>query len=152
MIEDTTFPTSTTSQREAQVSRKVHVHAPPSVVFALLADPTEHPGLDGSGTVRAVLAAPDRLELGSAFRMQMKGYSTTNTVVEHEPDAVLAWRHRGRHVWRWELRPVGTGTEVVETFDYSAKRARRLVELFGIPTRAATSIEQTLTGLVARFE
>ena len=128
------------------------MNAPPSVVFALLANTTEHAGLDGSGTVKAVVAAPDRLQRGSVFTMKMKGYSTTNTVVEYEPDAVLAWRHRGRHVWRWELRPVGTGTQVVETFDYSAKRARRLVEVFGIPARAATSIEQTLSGLVARFE
>ena len=133
------------------VSRTVRVPAAPSAVFALLTDPSEHPRLDGSDTVRAVLEGPARLELGSVFRMQMKGYKTRNTVVEYERDALIAWRHRGRHLWRWQLRAVPGGTEVTETFDYRAKRARRAVELIGVPTRAATALERTLSRLEARF-
>ena len=139
----------TTNRPTATVSRSVRVAAPPAAVFALLTDPVKHAELDGSGTVQGVVDAPARLELGSVFRMRMKGYSTTNTVVEYEPDALIAWRHRGRHVWRWQLRAVGTGTEVTETFDYTAKRGRGLVERIGIPTRAAGSIDQTLSGLGA---
>lgn len=135
----------------ALMSHRVVVAAPPSVIFALLAAPGEHAGLDGTDEVKAVIEGPPRLELGSVFRMRMKGYTTTNTVVEFEQDALIAWRHRGRHVWRWQLRAVPGGTEVTETFDYTAKRARRLVRLMGVPRRAGAAIEQTLTALQARF-
>jgi len=56
------------------------VAAPPAVIFALLTDPAEHVTLDGIGAVHGVVEAPDQLQLGSVFRMQMKGYKTTNTV------------------------------------------------------------------------
>ncbi|MGX2995220.1 SRPBCC family protein [Streptomyces sp. JNUCC 64] len=135
----------------ALVSRRAEVGAAPSVVFALLTAPDEHVGLDGTGEVRGVVEAPERLELGSVFRMRMKGYTTTNTVVEFERDALIAWRHRGRHVWRWQVRAVPGGSEVTETFDYTAKRVRWLVRLVGIPRRAGTAMDKTLTALRARF-
>ncbi|WP_215453317.1 SRPBCC family protein [Streptomyces sp. ATCC 21386] len=135
----------------ALVSRRVTVAANPSAIFALLAAPGEHAGLDGTGQVQGVVEGPERLELGSVFRMRMKGYTTTNTIVEFEDDALIAWRHRGRHVWRWRLRAVPGGTEVTETFDYTAKRARRLVRLIGVPRRAGTAVDRTLTALQARF-
>jgi hypothetical protein len=138
-------------QLPGRVSRTAVVAAAPSVLFALLTDPGEHVRLDGSGTVKGVVDGPARLELGSVFRMRMKGYTTTNTVVEYERDVLIAWRHRGRHLWRWQLRAVPGGTEVTETFDYRAKRARRLVDRIGIPTRAAAALERTLTVLQARF-
>ncbi|MER8236612.1 SRPBCC family protein [Streptomyces sp. NPDC094049] len=135
----------------ALVSRRGVVAAPPTVVFALLTAPGEHAGLDGTGEVQGVVEGPQRLELGSVFRMRMKGYTTTNTVVEFEHDTLIAWRHRGRHVWRWQLRAVPGGTEVTETFDYTAKRARRLVRLIGVPKRAGTALDRTLAALQARF-
>ncbi|MEW1699626.1 SRPBCC family protein [Streptomyces sp. NPDC093249] len=135
----------------ALVSRRGVVAATPPVVFALLTAPGEHAGLDGTGEVLGVVEGPQRLELGSVFRMRMKGYTTTNTVVEFEHDTLIAWRHRGRHVWRWQLRAVPGGTEVTETFDYTAKRARRLVRLIGVPKRAGTALDKTLTALQARF-
>lgn len=140
-----------THEAGGQVTRRVVVATAPAAVFALLVDPREHRGLDGAAMVQGVVYGPDRLTLGSVFRMQMKGYKTTNTVVEYEPDALIAWRHRGRHVWRWQLREVPGGTEVTETFDYTAKRAPRLVELIGIPRRAGVALDKTLTGLQARF-
>ncbi|MFJ4772350.1 SRPBCC family protein [Streptomyces uncialis] len=135
----------------ALVGRHAVIATTPSVIFTLLAAPGEHAGLDGTGEVRGVVEGPERLGPGSVFRMRMKGYTTTNTVVEFEPDALIAWRHRGRHVWRWRLRAVPGGTEVTETFDYTAKRARRLVELTGVPKRAGTAMDRTLTALRARF-
>ncbi len=107
--------------------------------------------MDGSDTIKGLVDGPARLELGSVFRMRMKGYSTTNTVVEYEPDVLIAWRHRGRHIWRWQLRAVPGGTEVTETFDYRAKRARRLVESIGIPDRAAVALDKTLAALQVRL-
>ncbi|PPK97433.1 polyketide cyclase/dehydrase/lipid transport protein [Kineococcus xinjiangensis] len=133
------------------VVRRVVVAAPPAEVFALLTDASRHAELDGSGTVQGVVEAPARLAAGSVFRMRMKGYTTTNTVVEFSPGALIAWRHRGRHVWRWQVRAVPGGSEVTETFDYTAKRAHRLVRALGVPRRAGTALELTLTRLQHRF-
>lgn len=132
------------------VRRSRVVPASPATVFALLSDPAEHVALDGSGTVQAVVEAPARLQPGSEFVMRMKGYTTRNRVVEHRPDSLLAWRHRGRHVWRWELRPVDGGTEVTATFDHSAKRWAPVVQALGLPRRAGTALEKTLDNLHAR--
>ena len=132
------------------VRRSRVVPASPATVFALLSDPREHVALDGSGTVKAVVEAPDRLAPGSEFVMRMKGYTTRNRVVEHRPDTLIAWRHRARHVWRWELRPVAGGTEVTATFDHSAKRCAPVVSALGLPRKAGTALEQTLERLHAR--
>lgn len=136
------------------VSRSTVVAAPPAEVFAVLADPHRHPEIDGTGTVRGVVDGPDRLTLGATFAMSMRQgmpYTTHNTVVEYDPERRIAWRHRARHLWRYELRAVPGGTEVTETFDYSAKRLVRLVELIGMPKMAATALESTLAKLAARW-
>ncbi len=43
-------------------------------------------------------------------------------VVEFKPDVRIAWRHRARHVWHWELVAVPEGTRVTESWDGRAKR------------------------------
>ena len=135
----------------ARVTHTLVVAASPQALFELLANPHEHVGLDGSGLIRGVIDGPARLALGSIFRMRMKGYTTVNTVVEFEQDALIAWRHRARHVWRWQLRPVTGGTSVTATFDYSAKRVRPVVELMGIPRRATAILDRSLLTLQSRY-
>lgn len=149
----TTKPTAgtTASADTATLLRRITVAAPPAVLFALLSDPREHAALDGSGGVQGVIDAPERLVLGSEFRMQMKGYKTLNRVVEYRQDELIAWRHRGRHIWRWELRAVAGGTEVTETFDYRGKRCHAVVRMLGIPRRADVALAKTLAGLETRF-
>jgi hypothetical protein len=78
-------------------------------------------------------------------------YVIRNEVVELVPDERIAWRHFGHHVWRYELEPLGTGTRVTETFDWSTSLSPRTLELLGIPARNARSIETTLHRLVGRF-
>lgn len=137
------------------MSRSTVVDAPPATVFALLADPRRHPEFDGSGTVKSGLSAPERLSLGASFGMRMNlglPYVIRNVVVEFEPDRRIAWRHFGRHVWRYELEPVGTGTRVTETFDYSHALSPQVLELLGFPDRNAKGIEQTLPRLKALAE
>lgn len=136
------------------VSRSAIVPAPPAEVFALLADPRRHREIDGSGTVKGVVAGPDRLSLGDRFGMRMRlgvPYVISNEVVELEPDRRIAWRHLGHHVWRYELEPLETGTRVTETFDWAPARSPKALELLGIPARNARSIDATLARLVARF-
>ena len=103
------------------VSARTTIAAPPATVFSILADPRQHPRIDGSGTVRGSVSGPERLALGSEFGMQMKNgaaYKIKNKVVEFEPDRLIAWRHKGLHRWRYELTPTADGgTEVTETWD-----------------------------------
>ena len=136
------------------VSRSAVVAAPPEEVFALLAEPRRHAEIDGSGTVRSPVSAPDRLGPDSTFRMRMRlgvPYVIGNRVVEFEEGRRIAWRHLGHHVWRYELEPVEGGTRVTETFDWAPSRTPKVLELAGIPARNARSIEATLERLVARF-
>ncbi len=136
------------------VRRSAVVAAPPSAVFELLADARQHITLDGSGTLVDVLDAPERLTLGAEFAVRMKAgarYTVHNVVVEFEPDVRIAWRHRARHVWRWELAAVAGGTRVTESWDGWAKRGPRLVAAIGMPRNAGAAIDATLAGLQARF-
>jgi uncharacterized protein YndB with AHSA1/START domain len=138
------------------LSRSVVVNAPASAVFDLLADPRRHPDFDGSGTVKADLRAPARLSEGAHFGMRMRlglPYVIRNTVVEFEENRRIAWRHMGRHVWRYELEPAeGGGTKVTESFDWAGAVSPQALELLKIPARNARSIEQTLPRLKALAE
>jgi len=142
--------------RNPGATASTHVEAPPAAVFAIVSDPRQHSRIDGSGTVRGVVSGPDRLELGSRFGMDMKmgaPYEIRNTVVEHEPDRLIAWRHVGLHRWRYELEPTATGTTVTETWDlthYPLPLRAALDALFGSRTRAA--ITETLVRLKAAAE
>lgn len=104
-----------------QRAGRITIHAPAQRIFDLLADPRMHPTFDGSGTVRGALKGPDRLSKGATFGMSMHlavPYTITNTVEEFDEPVRIAWRHAGRHRWRYELRALDPDTTVVtETFD-----------------------------------
>jgi hypothetical protein len=132
------------------------VPAEPQAIFDLLADPSQHATIDGSGSVRASATdAPQRLTLGSKFSMSMKmglPYKITNEVVEFDEPSLIAWQHMGKHIWRYRLRPVEGGTEVTEEFDFRPARSATALKLTGTPKRNAKAIEATLDRLVARFQ
>ncbi len=132
------------------------IHASPQAIFDVLADPAMHPRLDGSGTVQNPESAdPARLALGSRFGMHMRifvPYRITSQVVEFEEGRLIAWRHFGGHVWRWELEPADGGTRVRETFDWRPSRAPWFLELVGYPGRNRRGIEATLPRLAALVE
>lgn len=141
-----------TSVSDKKITRTVVVHAPAGRVFDLLADPSKHPLIDGSGTVQAPHGAqPERLELGSRFGMNMRlgaPYRVTNRVVEYEKDRLIAWRHFGGHRWRWELKPIDDETtEVSETFDWSTAPAGFAYGAIGFLDRNTKGIEATLAKL-----
>ncbi|MFQ5556186.1 MAG: SRPBCC domain-containing protein [Acidimicrobiales bacterium] len=123
------------------------IRHPPEKIFDLVASPAGHARIDGSGTVRGPISGPDRLELGSRFRMGMKlgvPYRISSTVKELEENRLIAWAHLGGHRWRYELESVEGGTEVTETFDWSTARVPKLIELLGYPARHPAGMEQTL--------
>ena len=116
------------------------VAAVPSKVFDLLADPSRHRDIDGSGTVRDAVDGPARLALGARFGMNMKAggpYRMVNEVVEFETDRRIAWQARpayptvakaiGGRIWRYELEPRDGGTLVRETWDISQEQIPALV-------------------------
>jgi len=104
------------------------IPAPPQAIFELLADPSRHSEIDGSGTVQGSRGTPEKLALGSRFGMSMRmglPYGTENEVVEFEEPRRIAWQTQGTgivrlfggRVWRYELEPVEGGTLVKESWD-----------------------------------
>lgn len=133
------------------------IPASPEPIFALLADPAQHPAIDGSGTVRVSKSSGEKLALGSKFGMAMRmgiPYSTANEVVEFEQDRRIAWAPRlagplgrlspsGRR-WRYELEPTDGGTKVRETWDISQDRLKGLFSRGRLPERVRRDMEATL--------
>jgi hypothetical protein len=142
------------SSRVVSVSRTIP--APADQIFAILSDASKHPLIDGSGTVRnargndAPDSDPEPLRLGTKFGMDMRmglPYIITNTVVEYDQDRLIAWRHWGRHRWRYELEPVDGGTKVTESFDWSMALVPKAIELAGYPKKHPPAMEKTLERL-----
>ncbi len=106
------------------------IAAPADRIFDILADPSRHQEIDGSGTVKGSPEGSQRLALGSKFGMSMKmgiGYSMVSTVVEFEENRRIAWQPRptfslakflaGGRIWRYVLIPQDDGTLVRESWD-----------------------------------
>ncbi|MGZ4718297.1 MAG: SRPBCC family protein [Acidimicrobiales bacterium] len=118
----------TGSERDVVTVERV-IPAPAEAIFDLLADPSRHREIDGSGTVRDAKAGSQRLELGDTFGMSMKmglPYSMVSTVIEFDENRRIAWqttgptaigKHVGGRIWRYELEPVDGGTKVSESWD-----------------------------------
>ena len=141
---------------DKSVSAERVIHASPERIFAVLADPDQHPAIDGSGSVRHQRPGnPSRLSLGATFAMDMRiglPYRITNEVVEFEEDRKIGWRHWAHNVWRYELEPVEGGTRVRETFDYTNGRGQLFLRLTDTPRKNQQSIEQTLERLAELCE
>jgi hypothetical protein len=138
--------------RQRQVSTSRVIAADRQAIFDVLADPSLHPVIDGSGTVRDTQdGGPQRLAEGARFGMDMRlgvSYRILNTVVEFEEGRLIAWRHFHGHRWRYELEDVPEGgTRVTETFDWSGARSRLALEVAGIPARNLKGMRRTLENL-----
>ena len=133
---------------------------PPEAIFALLADPSRHREIDGSGSVHDPKGSTRRVGLGDQFGMAMKRgvtYSTTNTVVEFEDNRRIAWktcspnivgRVLGGPIWRYELEPVTGGTRVRESWDISESRAEKpLLRLGLVRNDVRKSMTRTLENI-----
>jgi hypothetical protein len=122
----------------ASVSRTIR--APAERLFAVLADPAKHPGIDGSGMLRES-SDPAISGVGDEFTMKMyhanRGDNeTTNHVVEYVLNRRIGWEPvisavsrpeqeadigtPMRHRWVFELTAAGQDSTVVtETYDCS---------------------------------
>ena len=108
-------------------------------LFDLVADPAQHPVIDGSGSVKATRpGGPDRLSLGATFSMDMKlgaDYRILNTVVEFDEPELIGWRHFNGHIWRYRFTEVPGGTQVTEEWDARTVWDRLALVLLRFPQR-----------------
>jgi hypothetical protein len=119
------------------VIAKTTINASAEAVFAVLADPSTHAAIDGTGWVRESLDDKLLTETGQIFRMHMyheghpdKDYEMENRVVVLDPPCAIAWQPGYRPdgtdlvfpgwFWRHDLAVVGPSeTEVTLTYDWS---------------------------------
>jgi hypothetical protein len=151
------------SSRDVETVERI-IDADASVIFDLIADPSRHRDIDGSGTVREATTGSQRLQLGSEFGMNMKAglsYSMVSKVVEFENDRRLAWQTTSRmpvlgnlvggRIWRYELEPVEGGTRVRESWDISQEKMKALVRpMRGRTRQAMTKTLDRIAELVTR--
>jgi uncharacterized protein YndB with AHSA1/START domain len=138
------------------------IRASPESIFDVLADPSQHARIDGSGMLQPTGTGPEstRLALGATFGMNMKmgiSYTTANTVVEFEENRRIAWQTgpKGKlepyvagRIWRYELEPVAEGTLVRESWDIRTDHQRVLLRLGDIYSKKTRrDMELTLARL-----
>ncbi len=149
----------------SKVSVERVIEAPASSIFAIVADATRHPDIDGSGSVvKAKNGASEKLALGSVFGMSMKvgvPYTMSNTVIEFEQDRRIAWQTRfsgplgrflGGRIWRYELEPAEGGTKVTETWDISQDKQGRFLRLGKLDRQTEAAMAKTLVKLAELTE
>jgi uncharacterized protein YndB with AHSA1/START domain len=151
------------------VSTTITIAAPAQTVFDVLADPSTHAAIDGTGWVRESLDGKSLTEAGQIFRMAMyhdnyggMHYEIANRVEVFEPPRAIAWLpgqgdddanlNFGGWLWRYDLRSVGPAeTEVTLTYDWSrVPSATR--EHIGFPPFGAQHLENSVKHLAELAE
>jgi uncharacterized protein YndB with AHSA1/START domain len=141
------------------------IKAPAADIFAIVADASRHPEIDGSGSVKQLKqGAPEQLALGTTFGMSMKlgvPYSMSNRVIEFEPDKRIAWqttfagplgRFIGGRIWRYELAAAGGGTLVRETWDITKDKQRFMLKAGPVGKQTKDAMTKTLERLAEMTE
>lgn len=125
------------------ISATTTIDAPAHAVFEVLADPSTHEAIDGTGWVREARGGECLTGTGQIFRMGMyhdnhpdKDYEMANRVEVFDPPRAIAWQpgsagmtsagadddslEFGGWIWRYDLESVGEHrTEVTLTYDWS---------------------------------
>jgi hypothetical protein len=153
-----------------QVNVKTTVSAPAETVFAVLADPSSHQAIDGTGWVREPLDGKPLAETGQVFRMAMyhdnhpdKDYEMANRVVALEAPRVIAWEsgqanadgeiEYGGWIWRYDLEPVGADrTDITLSYDWSGvpQQLRAEIEFPPFPLAHLENSLSNLSGIASR--
>jgi hypothetical protein len=151
---------------DEQITVRTTVGAPADIVFAVLADPSSHQAIDGTGWVRESLDGKPLTETGQVFRMAMyhanpnypvKDYEMANRVTVADPPRAIAWEpgqagpdgeiEYGGWIWRYDLAPVGADrTDVVLTYDWSAV-SQELRDEIQFPPFPLAHLENSLSNL-----
>jgi uncharacterized protein YndB with AHSA1/START domain len=115
------------------------IPAAAEAVFGVLADPTTHAAIDGTGWVRESLDGEPLGRADQIFRVAMyhdnhpdKNYEMANQVVVFDRPHTIAWRPGqdaagdgqlsfGGWIWRYDIRDAGSShADVTLTYDWSA--------------------------------
>ena len=124
---------------EETVSATTTISAPAETVFAVLADPSQHAAIDGTGRVRDSRDDQRLTGSGQIFRMAMYhpnhpdgGYEMASQVLAFEPPRAISWKpgyvspatgklEFGGWIWRYDLTQLGPReTKVTLSYDWSA--------------------------------
>jgi hypothetical protein len=124
---------------EESVSTTLTVAVPSERVFAVLADPTTHSAIDGTGWIQEAVDREPLTEVGQVFRMAMYhanhpdgSYQVANKVQVLEQPSAIGWLPGtdskgdghldfGGWMWRYDLASLGPSeTAVTLTYDWSA--------------------------------
>ncbi|MDZ4233384.1 MAG: SRPBCC family protein [Dietzia sp.] len=142
------------------------VEAPVEKVFGVLADPSSHQAIDGTGWVREALDGEPLTEAGQIFRIVMYHdnhpdghYEMANKVISCEPPRAIGWEpgqagddgtlEFGGWTWHYDLEPVGPQqTRVTLTYDWSAVPAM-LREHIEFPPFPVEHLENSLNNLAS---
>ncbi|MFJ9419424.1 SRPBCC family protein [Streptomyces sp. NPDC101227] len=154
---------------QENVSATLTFAAPAARVFAVLADPTTHSAIDGTGWVQEAVDRAPLNEVGQVFRMDMYhanhpngDYQVANQVAVLDPPRAIGWRtgtekddghlELGGWIWRYDLAPLGASeTEVTLTYDWSAvpQSIREYIQFPPFAPEHLTNSLRHLAGLVA---
>jgi len=146
------------------VSATTVIDASADVIFGVLADPTKHGAIDGTGWVCEPLDTQPLTEAGQMFRMAMYhpnhpdgNYRMANRVQVFDPPNAISWepghypgdgsvRFSG-WFWRYDLAPAGPDkTAVTLTYDWSAV-PDAVREHIGFPPFGRDHLANSLTHL-----
>jgi len=149
---------------DESLSATAIIRAPTEVIFAVLADPTKHAAIDGTGWVREPPDSQPVTAVGQVFRMDMYhanhpngNYQMANRVLVFDPPNAIAWKPGydtddgtlafGGWVWRYDLTPAGPSeTEVTLSYDWSAV-SEPVRERIGFPPFPAEHLGNSLAHL-----
>ena len=104
---------------------RIVINRPASELFDFIANPKNHPKIDGSKMVRGKAYGPKRLSMNSWFVMRQLRfgkipYLMPNKVVEFEEGKLIAWRNASPSRWRYEfVAQSDATTQVTQYLDCS---------------------------------
>jgi Polyketide cyclase / dehydrase and lipid transport len=141
------------------------INASADTIFAILADPSKHAAIDGTGWVRESLDGQPLTRQGQVFRVAMyhdnhpnKDYEMANRIEDFDPPRTISWKpgqdlagdgnlEFGGWIWRYDLAPIGpTQTEVTLTYDWSAV-PQQIRDHIGFPPFAVDHLDNSLDHL-----
>jgi uncharacterized protein YndB with AHSA1/START domain len=154
---------------QERMTATITIQAPVQDVFDVLADPSTHEAIDGTGWVRESLDGKPLTQTGQIFRVAMyhenhpnKNYEMANRVEAFEPPRAISWQPGqgpddsnldfGGWIWRYDLKSVGAAdTDVTLTYDWS-RVPSSLREHIGFPPFDAQHLENSLKHLAELAE
>ena len=112
---------------------RIVINKPATELFDFIANPKNHPKIDGSKMVRGKAYGPKRLSINSWFVMRQLRlgkipYLMPNKVVEFEEGKLIAWRNALPSRWRYEFVTQSDGTTQVTQYLDCSQTPSKLVK------------------------